>query len=60
MPAGWRRVYFFDGGGKVLQTYGYGEEEQGDGFEARQIMRAPLSNLAIERCTFRIPPAAGT
>jgi hypothetical protein len=60
VPDGWRRVYLFDGGGKACKLTVMGMKNKTTGLIPVKLMRVPLSNLAIERRTFRIPPADGT
>ena len=51
---------FFDGGGKVCKLTVMGKKNKTTGLRPVKLMRVLLSNLAIERCAFRIPPADGT
>ena len=51
---------FFDGGGKVCKLTVMGTKNKNGGFRPGKLIRVPLSDLAIERSAFRIPPADGT
>ena len=52
--------FVFDGGDKVWELTVKGIKNKTTGLRPVKLMRVLLSNLAIERCAFRIPPADGT
>jgi hypothetical protein len=51
---------FFDGVGKVCKLTITGKKNKTTGLRSVKLMKMPLSNHAIERSAFRIPPADGT
>jgi hypothetical protein len=52
--------FVFDGGGKVCKLTVTGKKNKTTGLRPVKLMRAPLSELAIERSASGIPPADGT